>query len=729
MASKKRKYYGFDIETNEKTGELYLWCLSYCDDFKKLIENPTDADGVKREKFGVFWDDFFSWLDNIEKGSIILIHNMSFDFNAILANCPDFATRYDIDNDKSIITGYHSFIRIVCRDFTILDSAQITRMSIYGIGELLGIPKLEEQYDGRVTSNSINYCYRDTELSIRGVAYFCKAYGTKSLPLTSTGYNKKVINRQIDKCTLDVAKKENNKLQKAEQNYNKFYELVRKSYSGGVCYANMFYAGHIQQGIQSADIGSSYPTAMIGYLLPSVDIDKMRPISHKLGDYIIDTFRKTSYNDAFSAYNLCSVLGKFYDNKGFLCKIKITGKMRLHIFDNKNYFPLISMTKKRKTKTHNITGLYLNRFSKFKTCYNKLLYMEEGDTMEMACSEYDLYMLLHCYDIDTISIEYGYIYDMKISQFLIKCVNQFLNDKNLCKKKDGTAKWNNDIFKQLMQISIDTHDEKLYDFVYHRTKECVNGMYGINVEDKEKPKFVFYDNEIKESNDTSQSASNSPYNELVGAYISGFGRWQLFIAFIGIIKNGGVNYYSDTDSVKIGGCSAESVMAYYNKMLSMHWDKMEKTIKGYKHPTLYGIGELDAEDINGCMYFDFCTIGSKNYLCYANNKIKATISGVRNCSDIFNYLYKKEKSFDAVVKKYYHYGLIIQNNKLVPDYTHLGDHLENGNRCVVLRSADFSLLNNDGTGEINRMVAETFFNNTSKCFIRKETKINADKIL
>lgn len=721
MATPKRVYYSFDIETNEKTGELYLWCLSRCDDFKALIEDPKRT-YIDAYMYGETWDDFFKFLDNIERNSIVLIHNMSFDFNAILANCPNFDTRYNINNDKSIITGYHSFIRIVCDRFTILDSANITRMSIFGIGELLGIPKLEEDYNGIVTANSILYCFRDTELALRGVAYYCNAYGVKSLPLTATGFNKKVINRQTDRKTLYIAEKENEKLQQAEQDYSKFYELVRKSYCGGVCYANMYYAGNIVN-VGSADIGSSYPTAILGYLLPSVSKSSLLPISKSLGKYIIETFRALDYTDAFSSYNLCGHLGQYYEEKGFVCKVVINGDMKIHKYPNKNYFPLISLTKKRATATHNISGLHIESFSKLKMCYNKLLYMTDGDRLEMACNEYDLYMLLHCYDIEDIQIEYGYIYNMQVSNFLIKTVKMFLNDKNLCKHKDLTGKWNNEAFKRLCEISQDTNDKDLYDFVYLRTKECVNGLYGINVEDKEKACYAFVNGVIKEIPREHKSDYKSPYNELIGAYISCFGRWQLFIAFIGTVKAGGVNYYSDTDSIKVGGCDINNVIDYYNSVLSTHWDKMEKNIKDYKRPTAYGIGTLEREDVNGSNIFKFISIGSKNYLCYANDKIKATISGVRHCSDIFNKLLDKEKTFEKVVKKYYHYGLIIKDNKLVPDYTKLGEPLQNGNRCVILRASDFSLLNNDATGKINQIVAEKIFENKSKCFIRKETKI------
>lgn len=717
------KYYGFDIETNKDTGALYLWCISECDNFKKLIDNPKEYP-IKSKCYGTTWDDFFKFLDKIPQNSTIFIHNMEFDFNGILANCSNFDARYKIDNDLSIITGFHSFIKIKCEKFTILDSAKITMMSIYGIGELLGIPKLEEDYNGIVTDASIKYCYRDTELSLRGVAYFCNAYGCKSIPITATGYNKKAINKQVDKLNKYIAVQGNNNLKDVQDNNKKFNELVRKEYNGGVCYCNMFYAGTIVDSA-SCDIGSSYPTAMQGYLYPDVNKTSLTHIDDDLKKGIINTFKKTSPYTAFRTGNLCALLGNRYTYKGFLCKVTIKGKCKLHIFNNNNYFPLISMTKRRKSETHDIKGLYIESFHKLKTAFNKLLYMDENDALELACNEYDLYMLLHCYDIDDITINYGYMYNMCINKFLINIVDTFLVDKNLCKDKDTDInKWNNKAFYNLLKISEDTADVELYKFVYQRTKACVNGTYGINVEDKQKDKYILQDGCVIRSFDTHNS-NKSPYNELVGSYISCYGRWQLFTAFMGVVENGGINYYSDTDSIKVGGCNINDVVAYYNIAFGVHWYKLEQIYKDYKRPTTNGIGYLEQEDIKGYINFKFVSLGSKNYICKAGDTIKATISGVRNASKIFTDLYNKSIDFNDMVNKYYHYGLIIKNNKLVPNYSKLGEPCENGNTCVILQNSDFSLMASN-TGKLNKIALETIFNNYSKLFERKEIEINGN---
>lgn len=718
-------YYSFDIETNQETGALYLWCVSRCENWRELVDDPTQAP-IYFEELGYNWESFFRWLDKIPLKSTIFIHNMEFDFNAILANCPNFAERYKINNESSIITGYHSFIRICCERFKILDSSKITLMSIFGLRELLGIPKLEEEYNGLVTTNSIKYCFRDTEIAIRGVAYFCNAYGVKSIPLTSTGYNKKAINKHVNRLHREDACLRNDKLLSYEKD-ERFKELVRKEYNGGVCYTNMFYGGSIVKA-QSGDIGSSYPTAMMGFLYPEVSRFSTVEMSEPLKKEILEKFRTLEPKKAFETGTLLECLGFGYRFKGFLAKITIKGKMDLHIFKNKNYFPLISMTRRRKSKNNEIQGIKINQFYKLKTCFNKLLYMEDGDEIEIAVNEYDLYMILKCYDIENINIDYGYIYNMSISPFLIDTIKTFLNDKNQCKTKNTDSNaWNNTAFYNLFTIATDQQNKQLYNFVYGRTKACVNGCYGINVEDKEKEKYIIADgNNISVLVDNTPKKNKSPYNELMGGYVSCFGRWQLFVAFMGIVENGGVNYYSDTDSVKVGNIEIETVIKYYNERFSKHWEKLEKRIPGFERPTKYGIGELDAEPFNNKKWFDFISIGSKNYLCYDDGKIKGTISGVRHCSDIFQKLLDKEKSFSKMVKKYYHYGLVIKDNKLVPNYSKLGTPCENGNTCVILQNADFSLMNNDATGKINKIVANNLFNNFSKCYERKEIIINGN---
>lgn len=718
-----KKYYSFDIETNEKTGALYLWCLCECSNFNKLVENPKSYE-VKNILCGTKWGKFFKWLDQIEKGSVIFIHNMEFDFNGILANCPNFASRYNLDNEKSIITGFHSFIKIACENFIILDSAKITMLSIYGIGELLGIPKLEETYNGIVTEQSIKYCYRDCELSLRGVAYFCNAYGIKNVPLTSTGYNKKTINKQVSKKSKYIAIYNNEDLKDTQNAYNKFDELVRKEFNGGVCYANMCHSGKIHKA-GACDIGSSYPTAMMGYLYPYVTKSTLQPFTSNFKALVLDTFKNIPPEKIFACGSLCAVLGNKYAHSGFLCKVVINGSCKLHIFQNKNYFPLVSMTKRRKSKGHNISGLHVERFDKVKTAFNKLLYLEEGDRLELACNEYDLYMLLHCYDIENIDIEYGYIYQMKPNPFLCEIVKTFLQDKNSCKNHETDIdKWNNKAFYNLFEMSETNNDEQLYNFVYQRTKGCVNGTYGINVEDHQKEHFSFVNDKI-EKTETEDHNGKSPYNELIGSYVSTYGRWQLFCGFIGVVINGGINYYSDTDSLKVGKCEVQKVVDFYNTQFSKHWEKLESVFKDFERPTKYGIGELDIEKVNGCEVFDFVSIGSKSYLTHANGKIKSTISGVRNSSKIFNNLLQKEKTFHKVVKKYYHYGLIIKNNKLVPDYTKLGEPCENGNTCVVLRYSDFSMMNSN-TGKLNKAVLENVFNNISPLYDINETIIEGN---
>lgn len=105
----------------------------------------------------------------------------------------------------------------------------------------------------------------------------------KSVPLTSTGYNKKAINKHVNRLHREDACLRNDKLLSYEKD-ERFKELVRKEYNGGVCYTNMFYGGTIVKA-QSGDIGSSYPTAMMGFLYPEVSrfstVEMSEPLKKK----------------------------------------------------------------------------------------------------------------------------------------------------------------------------------------------------------------------------------------------------------------------------------------------------------------------------------------------------------------------------------------------------------------------------------------------------------------
>ena len=270
MRRPKQDIYCADYETTpyeqylvEGQTRVYLWKLMG-------VDNDVDVMGIDMESF-------ISQLSTIGSG-IIYFHNLSFDGEFILWWLLENGYEYNEEEKpktfSSIIDETGSIYEIkLCLDakkvYTIRCSYKLFPKSIKDIGEMVGIPKLNETHNYNEFKNyhSIEevpeeekmYITNDVRIMVALIRYL-KSMSIKGITMSSSAYK----NWLQDKYQL--AK---NKMKKSPD--EEVVEIVRKSYRGGITKVNPKYAGQEFNDVISFDVNSLYPSVMYDNPMPIGD--------------------------------------------------------------------------------------------------------------------------------------------------------------------------------------------------------------------------------------------------------------------------------------------------------------------------------------------------------------------------------------------------------------------------------------------------------------------------
>lgn len=189
-----------------------------------------------------------------------------------------YGATWFVDNQRKKENGNRSQVRF-------MDSAKIFPMSLESMGEMLDLEKLSETYDYEVhrpefyqpTETEWNYIRMDTK--ILRMAMQQQFDKSSTIRHTRSSYAfarlKETFNNQNTPENWNQIKMENNYNNRITYFDHCFpasspnlYNDLQKSYSGGIVYVNNKYRNQLLDKLNSFDVNSEYPAAMVKYDFP-----------------------------------------------------------------------------------------------------------------------------------------------------------------------------------------------------------------------------------------------------------------------------------------------------------------------------------------------------------------------------------------------------------------------------------------------------------------------------
>lgn len=289
-----------DIETStdpdKKIAWMYLWCFAV-DDYVV---------------YGRTVDDLRGWLRKLTAGMgllldyklVVYIHNAKYDLEFLR---PHFDLGGRKDKPDFIARTRHQIIKCVMDyHFEVRDSAVYSEMPLWMMGEEIGLPKLEDDYDEICTPETplpdrkLQYCARDVRILTAYYRRIVASYGSiGNVPLTATG----TVRRQISICFTQACKhakglramiwaqqlkivrrtkKAPTEKQLIQMQRDKVVlDMLRTAFFGGYCYAADSFRGvridegpDGENGVISADMDACYATQILTKMFP---IDRFEP--------------------------------------------------------------------------------------------------------------------------------------------------------------------------------------------------------------------------------------------------------------------------------------------------------------------------------------------------------------------------------------------------------------------------------------------------------------------
>jgi hypothetical protein len=250
-------FFVFDTETTklEPQPKNFVFGVIYGFNFKKIIYS---VEGFKKE-----------FQKKKYQGKYIFAHNCEFDLSAIYGNI------YQNLDNSAIFNG--SFISARIDKLTFGDSLNIYPSALAKIGELIGLPKLENKKvknqkltKNNITKEDIKYCVRDCEIVYEALLRIFTSIGAIKLTISSIAmFNFRNEYLEKDLFFSDLV--------------DEFYE----SYYGGRTEA--FKIGNVKANVY--DINSLYPHVMKDAVFPDIkNLKKETKLDLKYFAYVLKNF-------------------------------------------------------------------------------------------------------------------------------------------------------------------------------------------------------------------------------------------------------------------------------------------------------------------------------------------------------------------------------------------------------------------------------------------------------
>lgn len=259
-----------DIETstlyNDASEPTATWLsYGYC--------NLYDRDGDTWERcYFREWeqlDKFFNYIQQKFMGTKILcfVHNLGYEFDYLIKNLSR--------SSKFLTNSSHAVISATLEEYPQIEfrcTLRLTMEKLEKIGEMLGFPKLEDDYsllnpEDTVSEEKKQYCCRDCDIVAKWVSTkFLKEFGSfTKCPLTKTGRVRKTYNKYYN----EMVKANGGKPPKWDiEPPEDCYDALNNAFAGGICTSNPMFTGMILHNVKSKDETSAYPFAQLSEEFP-----------------------------------------------------------------------------------------------------------------------------------------------------------------------------------------------------------------------------------------------------------------------------------------------------------------------------------------------------------------------------------------------------------------------------------------------------------------------------
>lgn len=265
----------------------------YCADFETTSLHQYEKEGETRvylykivsldnsiSNIGISINEFFNFINKLDKYSIIYFHNLSFDGEFILW---EFMRRGYVDiGDDELPTTKSKFIKSIITDTSSIFmisfindnnkliefrcSYKIFPNSIKKIGEFVGLDKLNETHDyneiknynslEELTNEELMYINNDVEI-LRRLILYLDSINMLNISMSTNAYKSWKKDKYF--FARDCLIKSDNDI---VNNY------INKSYKGGITTISNRYKGVLINNCISFDVNSLYPSVMYDNSMP-----------------------------------------------------------------------------------------------------------------------------------------------------------------------------------------------------------------------------------------------------------------------------------------------------------------------------------------------------------------------------------------------------------------------------------------------------------------------------
>lgn len=478
-------FYVLDIETSKASINNMPACVWLA--YGYLSKYNTSGKRVDTFYFRE-WEKLKKELEFINKQtykSLIFVHNLAFEGDFLIKNVANAVNFCSNSNHHFITLQLENLEKIEFRC-----SYSLSGISLRELGKIVGLEKLEDDYDNYFPSDEIplssrEYCQRDCDIVALYIANVIKEYKKlENIPFTKTGRVRKTLRefyRQLEDKTTewDLYPDEN------------VYDLITNAFMGGVTTSNPKYTGVILDKVHSYDKKSSYPSVMLIEKYPS-------------------TMKYMKYN----------TITEYKKHKHFIIKIKLFN------LKSKYEWGWLS-TSKCEVEEEKFQAEIFN---------GKILWVKD-EWVTTTLTDVDFQSLMNTYTFDNYEIIDGCISDEheKLPACYIKTLEYYSKAKYESKEE-----WKRNPTKE-------NYDKMV------QAKSDFNSIYGMCVQKICQEEFDIDKYGVWKKKDLpyKKQKKHLKRNFLYGVYITAYARKSLLD---GIINNcEGTFVYCDTDSIKFIG--------------------------------------------------------------------------------------------------------------------------------------------------------------------------------
>lgn len=285
-------HYIFDCETDEwnkdKALELHkTYSVQYLD-IKLVCIMKFEETELLEKRYFFDSSQFLRYLleeyRQERKTLKIYSHNLDFDIKFILSNLSGNGLKLIPVKNNRLLSMKCYRIKVQAKNnkkikkkvFEFRDSYAIIPLSIKKIGKIVGLEKIEIDYNESDKSNSewVRYCFRDCEICQKGLEKICELFKTfdypieiSELPLTLPSLSLKLFMKENEKYEFQKELKEGKSLKKNGlfEVPPKLNQIFREYYFGGKTECLHFGIG---VNVNYYDYNSKFPDIMINHLFP-----------------------------------------------------------------------------------------------------------------------------------------------------------------------------------------------------------------------------------------------------------------------------------------------------------------------------------------------------------------------------------------------------------------------------------------------------------------------------